>query len=184
MLLGSCIFWNLISKSTVPWSSNINSYLSPWLFCCAYEPNRVGCKTVSCEEQELLKLLQAVACQVSSSSLLLPSNMPWFSPSPIPQELSHYFKMPDHYQLVRIMNQAIPELTRKAPQGTEPSRWVQNSNEDRGLAKYADNLASEPFGCSSSGVMEILNVDFKGDSFCPPCILQARTEFERALTGF
>lgn len=70
---------------------------------------------MSCEEQPQLEPLQAVARQVSSSSLLLPGKHALVFTSLIPKELSQYFKMPDHYQLVRIMNQAILELACKAP---------------------------------------------------------------------
>lgn len=84
--------------------------------CFDVHVNPMGLDTrQSCEEQALLELLQPAACQVSSSSLFLPSNMAWFPGSLIPKEQSHYFKMPDHYQSVRIMNQAIPELADKAP---------------------------------------------------------------------
>ena len=69
---------------------------------------------MSCEKQPQLEPLQAVARQVSSSSASARQHALVFT-SLIPKELSQYFKMPDHYQLVRIMNQAILELACKAP---------------------------------------------------------------------
>lgn len=77
--------------------------------------------------------------------LLLPGNIPWFSRSLTPKELSHYFKMPDHFNWWGIMNQGYLRISLQSSLRDKAITLGLEFHKGRWLAKYLDNLASVPF---------------------------------------